>query len=67
MEGSVIVPCLLSYCLIREAIYIYTTQTLVNKIMSRNYGEYQLSKNPAKIEPTQIKQELKIIKTKNEP
>ena len=35
---------LLIFILVRESIYQYTTHRLVNKIMSRNYHEYESAK-----------------------
>lgn len=35
---------LLAFILIREIMYQYTTHRLVNKIMSRNYHEYESAK-----------------------
>ena len=44
MENNLIY-FLIVYCLIREMFYTYTTHKLLNKIMSRNYHDYEFSKN----------------------
>lgn len=31
---------LIAYCLIREIFFLYSTQKLLNKLMSRNYNDY---------------------------
>lgn len=40
----------LTYCVIREVIFWFTTQKLLNKLMSRSFYEYQLGKNLGKVE-----------------
>lgn len=45
---------LLGYTLIREAFFAYQLNKLTNKLMSRNYYEYEVSKKAGKvIEPEQ--------------
>lgn len=50
---------LISYCLIREVFFMIHTQKLVNKIMSKNYYDFQISKEAGKItqsEPNYLKE-----------
>lgn len=58
-----LVTALIAYCFIRECIFVYYTHRLLNKLMSRNYYEYQLAeqvgKAPKKAESQpEIKEEL---------
>lgn len=41
MSSDILIASLLLFILLREMIHQFTTQTLINKLMSRNYGEYQ--------------------------
>jgi len=43
---------LLIYCVVRECFFIYSTQKLVNKIMCRNYHDFQVSENAGRIPET---------------
>lgn len=56
MERFVIVA-LFAYLLIRELIFIYTTNKLINKLMSRDYHAYQMSQNVGKLDTPKPKQE----------
>jgi hypothetical protein len=49
MEHYVIVS-LLTYLIVREAIFLYSTNKLVNKLMSRDYHSYQMSEKVGKLE-----------------
>lgn len=63
MNPTVIFLALLTYCALREVYFIYSTQTLMNKLMSRNYHEFQMSEKAGKIErPTP-----KFIQDDSEP
>jgi len=35
-----LVVTLLIYCFVREIFFLYSTQKLLNKLMSRNYNDY---------------------------
>lgn len=39
---------LITYILIRETTFIYSTHKMVNKIMSRSFHDYEFSKNVSK-------------------
>lgn len=39
-----VVGFLLAFIIVREAMHQFTTQKLVNKLMSRNYHEYEAGK-----------------------
>lgn len=43
---------LVFYTLAREVIFWVTTQRLINKIMSRNYHEFQMAEKASKLEET---------------
>jgi len=45
---SVKIEYLLVVFLLRECLYFYSTQKLINKLMARNYHDYNFSKNVAK-------------------
>jgi hypothetical protein len=47
-----ILYALLAYCVVRELIFIYTVQKLVNKLMSRNYYDFKVSENAGTIDKT---------------
>ena len=48
-----VLPVLLCYLIVRECFYIYSTNKLLDKLMSRNYNEYQYTKNLGKaLEPS---------------
>lgn len=57
MNPDFIIAILLGYLLIRELVFHFSTQRLINKLMSRNYGEYQLAEAYGKKrnEPPRIK------------
>lgn len=61
MNGTVIVAILLIYCIARELHYAVTLHKMVNKIMSRNFYDYQIS-NSVKKEDNKVKgpKELKV-------
>lgn len=39
------------YCVIREVFFIYSTNKLLNKLMSRNYHEFAYTEAQTKIKP----------------
>lgn len=45
---EVIIVALLVFIAVREAMHIYTMHKMVNKVMSRNYGEYVQAQTPMK-------------------
>lgn len=45
-----IVICLLLYSLLREGLFFYERQRLINKIMSRNYHEYTVAQSAGKLD-----------------
>ena len=47
-----VIGFLLLFIAVREATFYYTLHKLVNKIMSRNYGEYLQAQNLAKAPDT---------------
>lgn len=50
---------LVAYILGREAFFYYQTHKLINKLMSRNYWEYERAKNPEpeNVKPNQVNDE----------
>ena len=49
MSEHVVVLTLVAYCLLREAYFLYTTHVLLNKLMSRNYHDYQIAQKQGKL------------------
>jgi hypothetical protein len=45
--GDFTITLLLVFILIREGVNIFQTNRLLNKVMSRNYHEYEFAKNVA--------------------
>lgn len=63
MNDIVIISLLLCYILVRECFYIYSSNKLLDKLMSRNYNEYQWTKNMAKVaeqKPQPFKEETEL-------
>ena len=56
----VVVVTLLVYTLLREILFYYQSQKLINKLMSRNYHEYRVTEQVGKPKPqtVQLKPEL---------
>lgn len=52
---TALVAILLLYSLVREAYFIYSTQKLMNKLMSRNYQDFQMSEKSGKINPKPVR------------
>lgn len=52
MDLGIVVICLLIYSLLRECLFHYERQKLINKLMSRNYHEYTVAKSVGKLEKT---------------
>lgn len=48
-----IIVSLSLYCILREVFYIYSTQKLLNKLMSRNYNEFAYTESQAKAKKNQ--------------
>lgn len=44
----VVVTLLVSYCVVREIIFLTTVHRLINKLMSRNYQEFSYIENSSK-------------------
>lgn len=51
MNPNLVVCILIAYCLIREVYFMWSQQKLVNKLMCRNYHEFQVSEKAGKIVP----------------
>lgn len=52
MIDTSVVVILLLYIAVRECFYIYSSNKLLDKLMSRNYSEYQWTKNMAQVAET---------------
>ena len=48
MSQNYIITALLVYTILREILFIFQLNRLVNKLMSRNYQDYQLGNNVTK-------------------
>ena len=46
---------LIVYCLLREVFFLYSTQKLINKIMSRDYNTYKMAESGPSHEPATYK------------
>lgn len=42
--SEVIIPILVGYLILRELFFVYTTKQLLDRLMSRNYQDYNFSK-----------------------
>ena len=51
---------LLAYIGVREAFYLFTVNKLVNKLMSRNYHDYEFAKNVDKTMQQENGQDLQF-------
>lgn len=51
MTFEILIGALLLFILVREMLFLYSTHKLLNKLMSRNYWEYQTSQRIGKIHP----------------
>lgn len=62
--GTELTVLLLIYTLIRESVYLYQTNQLLNKLMSRNYNEYEYTRSVMKgtMEPQhpKVNQEMEL-------
>ena len=54
LEAKLIIVALLVFIAIRETFFLITTHRLINKIMSTNYRDFQLSSNPGRMD-TEVK------------
>lgn len=61
MEAIVI--CLLVYTVVRELFFYHQTNKLLNKLMSRNYHEYQVSEQ---VEKSFVPKRIKVDGSYNE-
>ncbi len=41
----------IGYCLLREIYFLYAVHSLLNKLMSRNYHEFQITESRGKMKP----------------
>jgi hypothetical protein len=57
---------ILAYCVVREWLFIQTTNKLVNKLMSRNYHEYKAAESVYEKKAPQIKMGLEPDEDLNE-
>lgn len=44
-----LIPWLVAYLVVREVYFLYSHHILINKLMSRNYHEFKVSKNLGRI------------------
>ena len=58
MTEHTTIYALLCFMVVRECFYIYSSNKLLDKLMSRNYNEYEWTRNLKKtLEPQTPKQE----------
>lgn len=57
--SEIIVGTLLTYCVVRELVFIHTLNKLINKLMSRNYHEYKAAES--------VYQKVPVINLGTEP
>lgn len=57
MELTIIVV-LLSYTIVREIMFAYQTNKLINKLMSRNYYDYKITEQSTKPVEDKIHQKI---------